>query len=334
LLRRFFYAVTGALVAGAAFQIVGAYRDRRRFPPPGRLIPVSGQLLHLHEQGSGKPIVVLEAGIAGSSIGWALVQPEIAKFTTVCSYDRAGLGWSSRLSGPPSVRRMSQDLETLLRFSGLQGPFVLAGHSFGGLLASAFAHRYPGMVSALLLLDPASAQSWSNSSGRDRERLAAGASLSRRGALLARLGLVRLALVLFVRGKKSISKWIGRTAAGKGSSTLERLVGEVGKLPPAVWPQLRAHWSHPKAFLAMAAYLEALPACASDALTMTPPPNIPVTVLSAETATPSEISERNRLIEGNPRGRHIVVEGGGHWLQLERPQMVVSAVRELVESGE
>lgn len=331
MLRRVFYGVAGALLAGAVFQIVGASRDRKRFPPPGRLVPVNGELLHLHEQGSGKPAIVLEAGIAGSSIGWALVQPEMARFTTVCSYDRAGLGWSSALREAPTVRRMSDDLETLLRASRLPGAFVLVGHSFGGLLACVFAHRFPGSVCALLLLDPASAENWSNCSRRDRERLAVGARLSRRGALLARLGLVRLALALFVGGKKSVSKWIGRTAAGKGAGTLERLVGEVGKLPPEVWPALRAHWSHPKAFLAMAAYLEALPGCASEALTMTPPPNLPVTILSAGTATPSEIAERNRLIEGNPRGRHIVVEDAGHWLQLERPQVVVSAVRELVE---
>jgi pimeloyl-ACP methyl ester carboxylesterase len=334
LLKRVFYGLAGVVLAGAAFQILGAFRDRKRFPPPGRLVPVNGERLHLHEQGSGKPAVVLEAGIAGSSIGWALVQPEIAKFATACSYDRAGLGWSSPLRRRLSVRQMNEDLETLLRVSGVPGPFTLVGHSFGGLLACAFAHRYPDLVSALLLLDPASAESWSTCSRRDQERLAVGARLSRRGALLARIGLVRLALALFVHGRKSVSRWIGRTAAGKGSGTLERLLGEVGKLPPAVWPALCAHWSQPKAFLAMAAYLEALTACASDALTMPPPRDIPVTILSAATATPSEISERNRLIENNPRGRHMVVHGAGHWLQLERPQTVVDAVRELAESRE
>lgn len=288
-------------------------------------------LLHFHRQGSGGPVVVLEAGIAGSSLGWALVQPAIAGFTTVCSYDRAGLGWSSQLRRKPSVRGMTDDLARLLRLSGLPGPFVLVGHSFGGLLLGAFAHRYPELAAGLLLLDPPSATSWSTCSDVDRKRLAIGARLSRRGALLARFGIVRAALALFTAGRKSVSKWIGRTAAGKGSATLERLVGEVGKLPPAVWPALRAHWSNPKGFLAMAAYLESLPQCATEALSMPVPRDIPVVILSAANATAIELEERNRLIAGNPRARHAVLPFAGHWLQLERPEIVVDAVRELAE---
>lgn len=105
--------------------------------------------LHLKRQGSGQPVVVLEAGIAATSVSWSLVQTRLAQFSTVCSYDRAGLGWSERRrdhSCPCTVEQMAGELEALLRKSGLVDPFVLVGHSFGGLLVSAFAHAYPEQV--------------------------------------------------------------------------------------------------------------------------------------------------------------------------------------------
>ena len=111
-------ALAAILAAGLLYQVTGLDRDRRRFPPPGRLIDIGGYRLHLYEEGMADPSVILEAGIAGSLLGWSLVQNRIAEFTRVCSYDRAGLGWSPEASHPRTLERMTSELEELLHADG------------------------------------------------------------------------------------------------------------------------------------------------------------------------------------------------------------------------
>ena len=325
-------SLAAILTAGLAYQAFGRYRDRRRFPPPGHLIAIDHRRLHLREQGSGSPAVILEAGIAGSSLGWALVQPEIAEFTRACSYDRAGLGWSDAVTPPASVPRMIADLDALLFHIG-PPPYVLVGHSFGGLLVRAYAHHRPEAVAGLVLLDPVSLAFWSNCSEREKQRLMVGASLSRRGAVLARIGVVRLALTALLSGGRTFPKIMARASAGKARSTLDRIVGEIQKLPRDVWPYIASHWSNPKCLLAVAAYLECLPASAEAALSMPVPSSVPVTILSASNATRAELDERDRWARASDRGRHVRLEHSGHWVQLEAPEVVVDAVRQLVDSA-
>jgi len=318
------------LSAGLLFQAWGSYRDRLRLPPPGRLIDVGQRRLHLHDRGNGSPAVILEAGIAGSSLGWAVVQPEIAKFTRVCSYDRAGLGWSDGASSVPSISNAVSDLHSLLATAGVPPPYVLVGHSFGGLLARAYAGSMPHEIAGLVLLDPVSLAYWSDCPPRERARLRLGARFSRRGARLARFGLVRFALTAMLGGGRILPKLIARASAGKGRGTVERLVGEVQKLPRDVWPCIASHWSSPKCFRAMAAALEWLPANAQEATGITVPAQIPLVVLSATGSTELELEERDRWVRESQRGLHIRLENSGHWVQLEHPQIVVDAVRELV----
>ena len=327
-----FASLAAVIAAGLLYQSMGRYRDKRRHPPPGRLIDVGTHRLHLYEQGSGSPAVILEAGIAGTSLGWALVQPEIAKFARVCSYDRAGLGWSDATAAAPSVSDAISDLRTLLSRANVQPPYVLVGHSFGGLLVRAYAQRRPEEVAGLVLVDPVSIAYWSNCSAREKERLAVGARFSRRGALLARFGVVRLALSALLNGGHLLPKLIARSSAGKGRGTVERLAGEVRKLPREVWPAIASHWSNPKCFRAMATALESLPTNAQEALGTTIPAQIPVIVLSAADSTELELEERERWVRESQHGRHVRVEKSGHWIQLEEPEVVVDAVRQLVFS--
>jgi pimeloyl-ACP methyl ester carboxylesterase len=275
---------------------------------------------------------VLEAGIAGTSLGWALVQPEIAKFTRVCSYDRPGLGWSDAAASAPSVSGAIDDLRTLLFRANVPPPYVLVGHSFGGLLVRAYAHRLPEDVAGLVLVDPVSVLYWSDCSAREKARLALGARFSRRGALLARFGVVRLTLAALIGGGRLFPKLISRASAGKGRGTVERLVGEVRKLPREVWPAIASHWSDPKCFRAMAEALESLPLNAREALGVTVPPQIPLVVLSAADSTEFELEERERWLHESRHGLHVHLEKSGHWVQLEQPQIVVDAVRNLVLS--
>ena len=107
--------VAALIGAAAGSQALAEARDRRKYPPPGRLVDVDGHRLHLQCLGDGSPTVVLEAGLATCSLDWSRVLPEVARFTRVCAYDRAGHGWSDRGSKPRTSQRLADELHTLLR---------------------------------------------------------------------------------------------------------------------------------------------------------------------------------------------------------------------------
>jgi pimeloyl-ACP methyl ester carboxylesterase len=147
-------------LAGATYQAVATQLDRRAFPPPGQLVDVGGRRLHLSCLGSGSPTVILEAGASGTSAHWAWVQPAVAAATRVCAYDRAGMGWSDPGPEPRDAGQVAADLHTLLTNAGIDGPYLLAGHSFGGLFARAYAARYPDEVAGLVLVDATHPDLW------------------------------------------------------------------------------------------------------------------------------------------------------------------------------
>jgi len=144
--------LTLALV-GTVWQALATRADRRNFPLPGKLVDVGGHRLHIYCVGEGRPTVVLETGALAMSALWGWVQPQVAVHTRVCSYDRAGLGWSEPGPAPRDALHISSELHTLLKNSGEAPPYVLVGHSFGGLLVRVYTDQYPEDVAGLLLLD-------------------------------------------------------------------------------------------------------------------------------------------------------------------------------------
>lgn len=153
-LRALVIVLASLPVLGFTYETVAAALDAWRFAPPGKLVAVNGHQMHINCTGEGSPTVVMDAGLGGWSLDWSAVQPEIAQFTRVCSYDRAGLGWSEPGSAPGDAQRAVEDLHALLISSGERGPFVLAGHSAGGLRAVLYAHTYPQEVAGVVLVDP------------------------------------------------------------------------------------------------------------------------------------------------------------------------------------
>jgi len=141
------------LAIGYVYEWTGERRDARLNPAPGRLIPVEGPRLHLLCKGSAGPVVVIEQGAGELSKFWWPVQDEIAKFAQVCTYDRAGYGWSEQGPLGKSVEDRTRELHTLLSDAGVQGPFILVAHSYGGLIVRAYAHEFPGQVAGLVLVD-------------------------------------------------------------------------------------------------------------------------------------------------------------------------------------
>jgi pimeloyl-ACP methyl ester carboxylesterase len=141
-------------VLGFSYETIMAAVDAQRFPPPGKLVAVDGHQMHINCTGAGGSTVVMDAGLGGWSLDWSAVQPDIAQFTRVCSYDRAGLGWSELSAEPHDAQHAVHDLHTLLANSGEGRPFVLVGHSNGGLRVLLYAHAYPQEVAGVVLVDP------------------------------------------------------------------------------------------------------------------------------------------------------------------------------------
>jgi len=321
--------VLALLAAGLIYQWVGERRDARRFPAPGRI--VSG--LHVYQTGSGQPPVILEAGIAASSLSWRLVQECISRETTVASYDRAGFAWSPVPSAPRTLPNLVEDLRRLLEACGLQGPFILVGHSFGGLLLRHFAAAHPHFVKALVLADPLDPCEWHPVSAEQSWRLGKGVMLSRRGATLARYGVVRLALDLLMAGSLVIPKFLAKATSGRGSVVPDRIVGEIRKLPPEVWPAIRAHWCLRRSFLTMAEYIERIPEFCATPIDEKPLRDIPLTVISAARNSPEVIAAHRRTAMASTRGVHLIAENSGHWVQLDRPDLIAEAVRTHLRAG-
>ena len=138
---------------GVVYQTSASAKDREIYVQPGRLVLVNGQVMHLYCIGEGSPTVVLESGVGGNTLLWAYIQPAIAEVTRVCTYDRAGYGWSEARSNERTTPQMAEELHTLLAQAGIEPPYILAGHSFGGLVVRTFASRYPDDVLGLVLID-------------------------------------------------------------------------------------------------------------------------------------------------------------------------------------
>src|SRR5512138_1677548 len=145
-------------ISGTVYQTAATESDKRNFPPPGNLIDVGGFKMHIHCEGAGSPTVILEAMSGGVSPQWGWVQPAVQKETRVCVYDRAGYGWSESDPEAPTLARTVRNLHTLLVNANVEGPYVMVGHSLGGVYVRQFATDYPDQVVGMVLIDEANPQ--------------------------------------------------------------------------------------------------------------------------------------------------------------------------------
>lgn len=294
---------------------------------PGELIDVGGHRLHVVCRGNGAPPILLEAGIAASSVSWALVQPRLAALSTVCAYDRAGLAWSDPPSRPRSFQVILEELGAVHRSVNGALPAILVGHSFGSLIALGYAARWPDRVAGLVLIDPP--MEWIHPRRRQMWRLRRGRYLSRLGALLARAGLVSLALSWLTGGRPERSRRVAHAFGPAVGRALERFVGEVRKLPEELYPVVQQHWCQPKCFHAMADHLLVLQREAAAIAAMTPPSHIPIVVISGTQHPESEVAAHRALAARSTRGRHLVAPKSGHWILFDDPELILAAVTDL-----
>ena len=319
------------LIAALIYQALGAKKDAERFPPPGRLVDVGGYRLHIDCMGKGSPTVVLESGIAAASLSWRLVQNGVAGFTRVCCYDRAGLAWSEPGPAPRSVEAIVEELHLLLTHAGIAGPYVLVGHSFGAFTARAYASMYPADLAGMVLIDPLHPSEWLEMSDKQERRLRGGVKLSRLGAVLAHVGVVRFCLALLGGGAAGVPRQFMKIFGPDATQLVGRIVGEVTKLPRDVWPALQALWCQPRCFHAMADHLASIPESAARVAAMSRSVGeVPLVVLCAGNRSPDQVAEDEALVRLSSHGRRAVAAESGHWIQLDRPDLVIEAICEVV----
>ena len=146
-------AIVVVVITAAGLQALLSHLSLRNNPPPGKLVELNGRHVHLLCAGEGSPTVILEAGLPGSSLAWMSVFSGIAQLTQVCAYDRPGYGWSHPTTSPRTAETIVQELRVLLQSTDIKPPYILVGHSFGGLLMQLYATRFPSDFAGMVLVD-------------------------------------------------------------------------------------------------------------------------------------------------------------------------------------
>jgi pimeloyl-ACP methyl ester carboxylesterase len=293
--------------------------------PVGQLVDVGGYRLHAACQGEGSPTVVMEAAIGETGLMWSLVQPAVAQITRACVYDRAGYGWSDASPRPRTAAVMVEELHTLLGTAQVPGPYVLVGHSLGGLLVRLYAARYPQEVAGLVLVDSAHEQQYLRAPKEIRELVPQFEEQGRQQ----------------LEGLKALII--------SGSLDVGMLPIPPG-LPPAAADTFRAlAAASPKHVETLIAEQQAVQAIHAElaAAGITSLGDLPLIVLShgqpmAMPGMSGEVNQANEqawqelqaeLAALSSRGRLVVAKDSGHYIQLERPELVIDAIREVVAAG-
>jgi pimeloyl-ACP methyl ester carboxylesterase len=273
--------------AGMLYQTASAEDDRRKLPAPGNLIDVGGFKMHIHCTGEGSPTVILETLSGGTSSYWGWVQPELAKETRVCVYDRAGRGWSEPDPETMTLGRTVRNLHTLLVNARVEGPYVLVGHSIGGIYVRQFAAEYPEEVLGMVLVDaahPYQYDRYPELQEMNKNYL----QLSDTFPTLARLGLFRL---YFASG------------------------GEIdfADMKEPQKSEIRSMWSSPEYFMSQHAEGIAAPEIYLSGQKVGGLGDLPLVVISAETNAPPGWNElQNELAALSENSIHFSLETATH----------------------
>jgi pimeloyl-ACP methyl ester carboxylesterase len=324
--------VTGLLAVlvatGFLYQWLGAHYDRMRYASEGRWIDIGeGRRLYLLEKGSGDATVLFESGIAATNLNWCHIQEQVARMANTASYDRAGLGWSTKCTSPRTPGNIAVELHELLEGAGIKPPYILVGHSFGGLVMRRFALLYPDEVSSVVLVDPMRCEEWPPLDPTKQALINRGMKLSSYAIPIARLGLARLAVTSLLCRSGRVAERLAGAAGQGGLHVLDRVRGEVGKMPREVWPIVAAHWSRPGYYAGMRSHVAAVPDTVAEMRDSEPIRGIPVLVLTPGKSSP--LSEAClRQIGDNVQ--QVIAPASAHWIHLDEPDLVIDSITEMV----
>jgi pimeloyl-ACP methyl ester carboxylesterase len=293
----------GILAAtGAAYEQIAGAGDAAAYPAPGRLVDVGGYRLHLDCRGEGSPTVIMDAGLGKSSLDWTLVRPQLARETQVCTYDRAGMGWSDPGPGPRTPSHIASELHALLHNAGVAGPYLLVGHSLAGKNLRVFANDYPAEIAGMVLVD---ARSELVEASADQPAFAAAMQAqAAQYAVAKRFGIARL---------------FGGSLMG------------LPQISPALATQMALFETNPSAVATTTQ--EGVNRTADDlTLVGSDMGSMPLIVIAAGSnmTDPVWSAAQTSMAALSTNGRLLVAEGSGHAVHLERPEIVIDALSGLV----
>lgn len=291
---------------------------KTRYQPPGQMVDVGGYKLHIDCLGEGSPTVIMDAGNGEDSLDWSLVQPEVAKFARVCAYDRPGYGWSDLSPLPREPESNVKELHTLLNNAGIQGPYVLVAHSYGGLVTRLYAHTYPDEVIGMVLVDTPSDDLLTRLSPNDRavflNGVAQGIQQMRFGEALERIGILPLLPAIVPVRPQLTPEMAGRERALIASNTkfFKAYTDELSGYDVSFAQMQAAH--------------------------ITTFGDIPLRVLSrgkpqdgfGEDAEKVWQQLQIEMASLSSNGKRIVAEQSGHFIQMEQPDLVIGAIQEVL----
>jgi pimeloyl-ACP methyl ester carboxylesterase len=315
------------LSAGAVYQYLGSRRDRRRYTSPGRWVTTKHDCeLYLFEMGEGEPTVIFEAGIGATHLNWRHIQEAVSGSCSTVSYDRCGLGWSGPCQTARTPVNIASELHQMLENAGQRPPFILVGHSFGGLVMRRFALLYPEEVAGVLLIDPMRCEEWPPLDPSKQAQLDLGHKMIRYALPITQCGLARLAVNLLFRRARRLSSHLAGAAVPNGRRALDRITTEVRKMPQKVWPVVAAHWSRPGFYSGLRSHLESIHETVREMHIAEPIRAIPVTVLTPANAEPLN---RNQLEQIGDSVQQVIASNSEHWIHLDEPSLVVDSIRAL-----
>lgn len=312
-----------AAAVGLTEQAIFAALSRRRNPPPGRLVDVSGYRMHINCTGNGTPTVILESAFGGYSLDWALVQPEVAKFTRVCSYDRAGMGWSDARPEARTSKEIASELSSLLAAAQINGPYLIVAHSLGGYHGRVFIAQNRDRVAGVVLVD---------SSHPDQDiRFPESPASKKRFRELLKVG--RMAMIF------GLPRWLGK--CGRGSSSLFPRLQSVHAM--SVDRECRA-----EQISAIEAELNGINESRQEVRDSGTLGAIPLVVISRDPQTalgpapdqPAQQFEmlwtqmQKELTQLSSRGTQIIAKDSGHYIQVDQPGVVIDAIHRVFDEAQ
>ena len=297
--------------AGFLYQNISEARDRRFNAMDGQFVDIGGYKMHIHCTGQGTPTVILDSGLGDSYLSWHKVQPQIAQFVRVCSYDRAGLGYSDSSPRPRTSKDIAEELHTLLRNQGVPSPYILVGHSLGGFDLRLYASLYRSEVAGMVLVDashpeqqkrfPPALNDMDATWVREQEFL----------EFTMPFGIPRLLGFCGNDAKvraaecnlHSVREGVAELKAISESAAQTANTGSLGDMPLAVLSEDPGH----------------------------PQPDLPEDLVKPTNDAWQQMQEE--LAHLSTRGTQMIARNSGHYIQLDRPEVVIEAVRKVVDQA-
>lgn len=316
--------IVALATVGAVYQMGGMLLNRRDYPPPGHMVDIGGHRLHLYCVGTGTPTVILEAAAPGWSLYWSNVQPQLARTTRVCAYDRAGLGWSERGPLPRTGQRMAKELHRLLERAGIRGPYILVGHSLGGLVTRLYQHDYPQEVVGMVLVD----------AGHESEMRQA------EFRLFANAGKSMLPVI-------RILTMLGVTRLMASADQLPQLLTQQEeKVSAEIRPMLRAGWLRTGYYSTLTDESDGLIDTLEQVRRSGSLGNLPLVVITATGPVwwpemPGEVNPvkfrkmwlelQQQLTTLSTNSRQVFADQSSHFIPFDQPELISHAVRQLID---